>query len=903
MGLFDRWRNPTPTPSGEPAEDQQRFLRVLRADGQRIDLTSRDTGPRLTAIRAGQEWQTDAWTYRDLIGELRYSQRLLARSVAKVRFYAAELREHPDDPAELSGDEHDLDAQLAADAVENLARLPLDDDPDGFLAVFTENLETVGEAWIHGQQDDSGEQWNIRSVSEIISAGDRIMLAELPNSTALGQRPIDPEREELLRCWIRHPRWGQLADSPLRAMLDLLEEIVLTGREMRAAARSRIASNGILLVPNSLSLLRTREDDEDLAEQGVTEDEFMADFVAAMLAPIRNEGDAGSVVPLVLRGDPEALKEVRHLTLTRADAEKLMERLQGSVLRMLQGLDIQPEQVTGLGPTNHWSGWQIEATNVRHQVLPMAFTLAGCLTKAYLRPALEALGHDPQQLRRVVVWCDPTPLVESPDRSQDARDAWDRDTISDTTLRDALGFDDDDKPDPHEHLARLLTKGRLTPEAVPLVAALSGLDMSDPKLRSALAISVGLNTKAQEALGPASRALPAGQSTANPAQPGQVVPEQTAPAPPSQAAPASVTAAAADPALPTGWRVDVDTARALAAIDAALLDRILTASDAAIARVIERAGGKARNAVRKDEALAASLVGVDAALVAGVIGREKLAEFASIPDLLAETYDRLRGQVTGWLTQAAEAAADLTVRLLGLDPRGPLAVKVRGAVTSRLAVHRDAAWTALAETLDAAADRALFTADPLTPEPARRGEDSSSLIRPAEVARALTIAGGGQPGGAGGMGTGPVLQEVITQEGAVRLGHEWQYHPERPRGAHFPPHMGLDGLRFGTWTDPKLDTDERTAWIGPYFHPQDHPGCRCGSSILYATPELDDGIVERRLREAAQSLHGRTATRVAAEDTAAGRIGTSLQNEVEVRDRITADVQRLRQHYIEGASR
>lgn len=97
-------------------------MQVLRADGQRIDLTSRTVGQRLVAVR--QPWQTDAWDYRDMIGELRYSHRLLARSVARVRFYAAELRDYPDDPAELTGTDHKLDKQLAADAVANLARLP-----------------------------------------------------------------------------------------------------------------------------------------------------------------------------------------------------------------------------------------------------------------------------------------------------------------------------------------------------------------------------------------------------------------------------------------------------------------------------------------------------------------------------------------------------------------------------------------------------------------------------------------------------------------------------------------------------------------------------------------------------------------------------------------------------------
>lgn len=863
-------------------------LRVLKADGQRVDLTARDAGARLAATRMGQDWQTDAWNYRDLIGELRYSNKLLARSVASVRFYAAEMRPYPDDPAELAGSGHGLDKQLAEEAVTHLARLPLDDDPDGFTASLVENLAAPGEGFIHGQRDGQEEFWTVRSISEITANGDQIMLAELPGSSALGQRAIDPDGEELLRCWMRHPRWGQLADSPLRAMLDTCEEIVLAGREIRAAARSRLAANGFLLLPESLSLVRTRSDEEDLESQSVTDEEFMADLTTAMISPIRTEGDAGAIVPLVLRGSAEDLKEVRHVKLERADAVALMERLNGAVYRMLRGLDIQPEQVQGLGDTNHWGAWSIEAANVKHQVGPMAAAVAACLTKAFMRPALRTLDHDPEQLRRVGVWYDLSGLVENPNRGQDARDAHDRIVISDARFRLDLGYDDDDAPDDEERNRR--------------IAAKAGID------QGTAAAVLELAAYAREARRGAPQVidaraapeLPSGTGNgAHPAVPGQTVPEQ-----PTPRAPTAVVSAAT-PDLPVGWRVDIDTARALAAVDTALIERIITAADAAIARAVERAGGRARNAVRKDQGMSASIEGVDTVLVASALGRDVLLAAVGLPELLADAFTRLKDQVLGWLEQAARAVADLVLRMLGLDRASTAGRRVHDVVTTRMEVHRPAAWDVLAEALDAAVEKALFRADPLTPEPAGRGEQIDTLITPAAVVRAVTIAGGGQPStaGDGGVGTGPVVRGVLGEADGVVLGWEWQYHPERPRGSHFPQHVALDGVRFGTWTDPKLDTAlEHRKWIGLYYRPGDHDGCRCGSAPVIAFPELDDDsggdIVLQRLREASQSERGQLAARVAAEDTAAGRIGTSLQNEVEVRNRITADVERLRAHHI-----
>jgi hypothetical protein len=758
--LLDRWLRRSTGPTPLIAEDIHAYpvsspLRVLRADGQRIDLTARDAGTRIAMIR--QEWQADAWAYRDMIGELRYAQRLLARSVSTVRFFAAEIRDYPDNPVELSGTEHKLDPQLAKDAVSNLARLPLDDGPDGFVATFTENIETAGEVWIHGEPDEGdGERWSVRSVSEIQGAGDQILLAELPSLTTMGQRIIT-EDEELLRCWTRHPRWGQLADSPLRAMLDVLEEVVLTGREMRAAARSRIASNGVMLIPTTLSLLRTREDEESLLDQCDAEDDFMRDFTEALTAPIRNEGSPGSVVPLILRGDAEALKEVRHLSLTRDDATKLMDRLQGALLRMLQGLDIQPEQVTGLGQANHWSGWQVEASNIRHQVLPTCGIVAGCLTKAFLRPALKALNYPPDQIRRVAVWYDATGLVESPDRAQDARDAWDRDAISNNALREALGFSEADTPEPAEYLARLLSRGSLTNAAMPLVAMLSGIDMSDPKIKQALAIAMDLRGGFQPGRSTGTTetpALPAGSSTANPPQPNQVVPEKPAPTPstPDGTSPPAELTAAGQPIDPA-----TRAARELAAIDALLTERIMVAADAAIARAVEVARGRIRNAVRKDKALTASIEGVESSQVAATLGRGTVTSLVSMPDLLAGAYQRLEGQFDRWLDQAARDVADAT---LGIAPAAHEAENVRNTLIDQLETYRPAAWAALTAAMDSAADQALFHSPGLAPD---------SLLASADVLRVLVIAGGGQPTGSGhpGLATSPVVRDALANHTSV----------------------------------------------------------------------------------------------------------------------------------------
>src|SRR6185312_8252771 len=69
------------------AGERKPTLRVLTAASTPIDLQDRVQARRERALRQG--WQSDAWTYRDAIGELRYAIQFLANCTARMRFYPA----------------------------------------------------------------------------------------------------------------------------------------------------------------------------------------------------------------------------------------------------------------------------------------------------------------------------------------------------------------------------------------------------------------------------------------------------------------------------------------------------------------------------------------------------------------------------------------------------------------------------------------------------------------------------------------------------------------------------------------------------------------------------------------------------------------------------------------------
>jgi hypothetical protein len=804
--------------AAEVPEPTRAQLRVLRADGQRIDLTSKDSVARLAASR--QAWSAQAWDYRNMIGELRFSQRLLGISVARVRFYVAAIRPR-EDPAPLTEDDHGLDSQLAADAVTNFDRLPFDTNPYGFTARLVENLETPGEAFIH---IDERDRFWVRSTSELVVTADgKVALKLTPGGGQAGQRLLDMDREEVLRCWQADPEWGELADSPLHAALDICEDVVLAGREERSAARSRLAANGILLIPAGLSLVTTREDEDG---DDPAEDTFMADLTEAFLAPVRDDGEPQAVVPIVLRGESEDLDKVRHITVQRAETDKLVERKNAAIMRLLKSLDIQPEQVDGVGSTSHWNAWVIDARSIRDQVEPTAELVAGCLTQAFLRPALIALGHDEDAVERVTIAVDVSPLAENPNRGQDARDAWDRFAISDESLREALGFGDEDKPGEEEFVRRLAAKGALP---VDVVARLVGL-VKDP----------GMVVDAT----PTSRpSLPEGSDARPVARPGETQAESpvpdTKPEPSTNPTAPAITAAVE----PDMFRCDPDISRRLADIDAALTERILVASDAALARVVEKAGARVRSAAQKDRTVVASIAGMDAARIPAALGRDRVEAFVPIHDLVTDEHTRLRGQVMAWLGGAARQTGDVVCELLGQSRTS----STHGVVVSRLLADLDGAWAEFAQALADAAEDALF--DPgqaaLADEP---GEKPTGLLAADDVAALLTAAGGSLTAAGkhrekrgrhrlpdDGFATGPVIVKTVAEQGAVLIGREWSWRAELARNA-YEPHQDLDGFRFASWSDPELATGAGTDWVGSYFHPGDHRGCLCRAAPLFAIP-------------------------------------------------------------------
>ena len=537
-------------------------LRPLTAAAAQINLNDKGEAELFKKRRqtASSSWQVEAWEYYDSIGEIKYAFNLVASVVSRIRLYIA----YVEDPTQTPQPAHDnpsiKDPRLIEAAERALQRLDSAyGGQAGLLKDAALNLSTAGECYLVQIPPRLGsglpESWDIRSVDElqVDQKGNYVInpRRDITGSAGSVQRNFDtislPPTAFVGRIWRSHPRYSQEADSSLRGLLDLCAELLLLNRTFRATARSRLNA-GALYLPDGLSVAANAGpsypyDDETGLLADPTPEELQDDFedqlIDAMVTPIKDEDSASAVVPLIIRGPAELGDKIKQFKFERSFDPALAERADRVLERILQGLDVPKDIVTGLANIKYSNAIQIDETLYKAHIEPLMLLITDAFTVVYLRPYLIANGFDPEEVERMVIWYDPSLIATRNDRAADADAGFDKMAVSFETWRRTHGFSDADAPNATELGLRLLIeKGMLSPE---LTEAL--MNAVSPDIMNAARDATQANSVAPEspdvesALGlggtPAPAPAPAPASPATPAAPAApatpAAPENTAP--------------------------------------------------------------------------------------------------------------------------------------------------------------------------------------------------------------------------------------------------------------------------------------------------------------------------------------------------------------------------------------
>jgi hypothetical protein len=840
--------------------------RVMTAAGRVIDLRDRDTVATLAMTRMA--WQAVAWNYRNSIGELGQALRMKANLLSKLGWTAAYQPPGEDEPILLTGDpaeDQDEDGNpyvpphVAQAAIECIQQLPWARGY-GFTGRISTGFDVPGEVWLHGFPDpETGEEaWEVRSSSEVTpSSGGGLLVTTVPGKPP---RELDPDEETLIRLWVPHPEWGELSDSPIRTLLDVCEDVVLAGREIRAAAMSRIASNGILFIPEGMALVKPDQEVVRPSDNG-----FAAAFTASMTAPINNEGHVSAVVPIVVYGDPEDGQYIKHITLDRATSGEVIDRQKACLDRLADGIDLPREAMRGsIGEANHWSAWLIDAQTFENHLEPGARMIADSVTMSYMRRRLTmstadgGWGLTEDEVRLVRCWFDASTITRNTNRSADADAAMDRGAISYDAYLKAKGFDAADKAD-EDDLQRLIAVKSAAPQDAmsKLFEAVAGIKSEPVKPM----IVPG------QVVRPGQQQLPPADADANqpPPAPGRGPAQGTPPVPTG-----ARTAAGSQGVLDS---VRVIDGEALADIDRQLIEAIRHAAEAELAAVLRKAGNKIKASAQGKSELAAMVNGADPLAVGALVGYDRLTELGLTEDvLLAAAFVYLQSKFAAWTGAAIKDAVVVASALLAF----PLVTTQ--ALASAMAERIPAAWKRLESSLRARAMSALYgrKGDAL-PD----GEVPDTIILPGDIREALAEIGGPAKDGPGGLALGGDILREIDQR-AVALGFTWRY-GVTPRARGFHPHRELAGERFESYTDHRLVPAPRYAWLGPHMHPGDHRGCMCDAVPAWALGEADSAAAEVVAPESVAMHNERILAQL---DDAAGRSGTHSQRTRDERNRM-----------------
>lgn len=400
--------------------------------------------------RGGDDWQELAWEMYDRVGELRYYVGWRSGSCSRVKLIASAIDEFTGKPTG-SIPEDDAEGQRVQEIVRAIAGGPLGQSQLVKRAV--EGLSVPGETWIAtldtGEKDFENNPimtWLVLAKEEVKTSSNGLVEIELPNGD---KHEYKKGRDSLIHVWVPYPRRASEPDSPVRAAMDSLQEIVRTTKTIANASKSRLIGNGIVFLPQEMSLPATQgptsgteSDDPDdiLALSGTPAVKQLQELLWQVATTAYDDEDSmAALIPMFATVPAEQIAKVQHLKFDNQVTQIAIQTRQDAIGRLAMSLDVAPERLLGIGSsTNHWTAWQISDEDVQLHISPMMELICQGLTQYVLHKILIKENIDP---RKYILWYDASGLTTDPDKTNAATNAFTNGAINGEAFRDYLGLD------------------------------------------------------------------------------------------------------------------------------------------------------------------------------------------------------------------------------------------------------------------------------------------------------------------------------------------------------------------------------------------------------------------------------------------------------------------------------
>lgn len=493
--------------------------RPLTASATRLDMKNKKEIDAINKRRQSDKWQQEAWEYYDLIGEIKYVANLIASVTSRVNLYVGYVEKSVNVPSNIETVKK-LDPDFTQQAEDILYLLESGNGGTaGLLRSAALNMFISGECWLVNEpaRFSTGEpsKYQIRSVEEVTTtSGRNAQVSIKPRRDAKPSEFIPlPTNGYASRIWRNHPRFSDEADSSLRGVLDVCDQLLVMDRAASASAKSRMNA-GLLFVPDGLSNIA--QADEEMTADGTVapsaDESFEEELIAGLVTPVEDISSAASIVPTVIRGPEELGDKIRHITFERRVDQHHELRSDRLLDRILSGLDVPKDVAAGMSNVKYANAIVIEEQLYKAHIEPLVLLICDCLTIGFLRPALRAQGWEEDVVNRAVVWYDPSAITAKPSRAEASITLYEKKIISAEAVLRANGFTPADAPTELERVQRLAEERAVLSDAMSetLMNTIIPKELQDQARQQALAQSDPTSANAlQTALGGDPSAAPA----------------------------------------------------------------------------------------------------------------------------------------------------------------------------------------------------------------------------------------------------------------------------------------------------------------------------------------------------------------------------------------------------------
>jgi len=308
-----------------------------------------------------ESWQDEAWDFYANMGEFNYGVEWFGEAVSRVRLKAAVVTPDSDEPEILdSGPAADLISGLVggtdgrAQLMRSLAvQLSVTGDAF-FIGREVDDIDIETGVLLDAEPDEHDRIWTVNPVNTVRQHRGGFMSRIRNGMRRRWEVQVDdalwvplPDESLVCRVWDRNEHIPWRAMSPARPALPIMREIDMYNRQVVAALLSRIALNGMLLIPDEVVLPASPGYEEAV-------DPFMAELIDIMRAAIKNPGAPSSAAPMPMRVPSEFIEKIKHLTFATPLDERLFEQRNQALTRLATTLNLPAEIITGMGQSNHW---------------------------------------------------------------------------------------------------------------------------------------------------------------------------------------------------------------------------------------------------------------------------------------------------------------------------------------------------------------------------------------------------------------------------------------------------------------------------------------------------------------------------------------------------------------------